>query len=134
MSCHREVIGEKGQFKIVLMDSISYANSGDGGVFAVSGSHGGRSSGDITSALPVVGAIFNDAGVGKEDAGIAGLRALDEKGVPAAAVSSTSARIGDARDTWRSGVISHANSSAQKAGITVGTRVEDALTAWLRAR
>jgi hypothetical protein len=127
----RETVAASGGRQIVLMDSISYATPDDHGVFAVSGSHGGKSSGEITSGVPVAGAVFNDAGVGKERAGIAGLATLDKKGVPAIAVSYESARIGDARDTWQSGIISHANGAAEKAGIKVGARVEDALRGWL---
>lgn len=131
MAGPREVVARSGQFQIVLMDSISYADDRDHGVFAVSGSHGGKSSGEITSRLPVAGAIFNDAGVGKDGAGVAGLEAMNAKGIPAAAVSSVTARIGDARDTWSSGIISHANQCATEAGLTVGMRVEDALRGWL---
>jgi len=131
MAGPRQVIAKAGDLQIVLMDSISYANELDGGVFAVSGSHGGKSSGEITGLLPVAGAIFNDAGVGKEKAGVAGLLAMDQKRIPAAAVSSESARIGDAQDTWQSGIISHVNATAAASGLEVGMRVEEALRGWL---
>jgi hypothetical protein len=134
MAGPRQVIARAGDFQIVLMDSISYANEHDKGVFAVSGSHGGKSSGEITGQLPVAGAIFNDAGVGKDQAGVAGLAAMDRKGIPAAAVSYESARIGDSQDTWHNGIISHVNAKGADAGLKVGMRVEDALRGWIDSK
>src|SRR4051794_39576433 len=128
----RELVAKQDDRQIVLMDSISYATPDDHGVFAVSGSHGGKSSGEITAGLPVAGAIFNDAGLGKDAAGVAGLAALEQHGIPAATVSNMSARIGDSRDTWQSGIISHVNESASMMGLQVGMRVQDALKGWLR--
>ena len=52
------------------------------GAIAVSGSHGGRSSGRIGAAVRLRAVFFNDAGVGKDQAGLAGLAMLDEVGVP----------------------------------------------------
>lgn len=127
----RETVAEKGGRQLVLMDSISYAGPEDRGVFAVSASHGGKSSSDIAGATGIAGAVFNDAGVGKDAAGIAGLALLERQGMLAVAVSFQSARIGDARDTWESGIISHANAPAVAAGFRVGMRVQDALNAWL---
>ncbi|MEE8172283.1 MAG: hypothetical protein V3T62_05070, partial [Alphaproteobacteria bacterium] len=48
------------------------------------------------------------------------LPALEREGVIAATVAAASARIGDARSAWESGVISHANAVAAAVGITEG--------------
>ena len=58
--------------------------------------------------LRVGAAIFNDAGVGRDDAGIAGLDYLEALGIPAAAVGNDTARIGDGSDMMARGVITHA--------------------------
>ena len=86
----------------------------------VSGSHGGTSSGEFALALPLRLVFFNDAGVGKDEAGIAALAMLQARGVPAVAVAHASARIGDALDAWQHGVISHVNDAAHALGLHVG--------------
>lgn len=46
-----------------------------------------------------------------------------------ATYSHESARIGDARDGYDSGVIGHVNPSAEAAGLRAGRRVRDAVAA-----
>jgi hypothetical protein len=53
--------------------------------------------------------------------------------MPAAAVDFRSARIGDARSLWASGVVSVANAPAHRAGVVPGMRVEDAVRVLLRS-
>lgn len=121
-----KVILQTGASRIVLMDSISYINESDQGAFVVSGSHGGTSSARYALAVPLAGVVFNDAGIGKDNAGIAGLTMLDAQRIPALAVAHTSARIGDAADTWEHGVISACNASAAARGVRVGMAVREA--------
>lgn len=71
--------------------------------------------------------VFNDAGVGKDEAGIVALQRLQQQGRAAAAVAHTSARIGDALDAWRHGVLSHVNPMAAARGLAPGMAVRDAL-------
>ncbi len=130
MSIRRQVISSQGETSIILMDSISYAGPSDRGAFAVSASHGGKSSAHIASGLPLAGVVFNDAGVGKNDAGIAGLAMLDETGMPALAVSHESACIGDVIDAWEHGTISRVNEAAGRLGFAVGQPVKIAVLAW----
>jgi hypothetical protein len=61
--------------------------------------------------------VFNDAGVGREQAGIKGLDYLEQFGIAAAAVSHSTARIGDGADMLARGVISHANAQARALGV-----------------
>ena len=59
-------------------------------------------------------------GGGADGSGFSRLPALEGEGVIAATVSAASARIGDARSAWESGIISHANTLALAAGIALG--------------
>jgi len=71
--------------------------------------------------------FFNDAGGGKDDAGIAALAMLQARAIAAAAVAHSSARIGDALDAWQHGVISHVNEAARRLGLHAGERVQAAV-------
>ena len=97
----------------------------------VTGSHGGQSAGRYALAVHARLYVFNDAGVGKDEAGIAALAMLDAAGRPAVAVAHTSARIGEAADTWNGGVISRVNAAAAAGGYRAGellrTAVEERL-------
>lgn len=114
--------------RVLIMDSITKVTPDDAGAMVVSASHGGASSGEFALDLaPLRLAFFNDAGVGKDDAGIASLAMLQERGVAGGTVSHTSARIGDAQDTWESGVVSHVNDQALALGIRPGQRLKTIL-------
>ncbi|MFN3372822.1 MAG: hypothetical protein ACK44M_04545 [Chloroflexus sp.] len=118
--------------RIILMDSISYIDESDQGSCVISGSHGGTSSAHYALRVPLAGVVFNDAGIGKDNAGLAGLALLDDHGIPAMTVAHTSARIGDAADTWEHGVISACNVSATARGVRVGMAVREAAELVLR--
>jgi hypothetical protein len=78
--------------------------------------------------VPLRAAFFNDAGIGKDDAGIVALEMLQAVGVAAGTVSHLSARIGDARDCWESGVVSRCNPAARALGIEPGAHLRAALS------
>ena len=82
--------------------------------------------------MPLKAVFFNDAGVGKDDAGIAALAMLQARGVAGATVSHTSARIGDAQDMWDHGVVSHVNGHARALGIAAGQSLRETLTRLVR--
>jgi len=117
--------------RVIAIDSITQLQSGDEGAIVVSGSHGGVSSGEFALALPLRLVFFNDAGVGKDDAGIAALAMLQTRAVAAAAVAHGSARIGDALDAWRHGVISHLNEAAHALGLRAGQSVRASVASLL---
>jgi nucleotidyltransferase/DNA polymerase involved in DNA repair len=71
--------------------------------------------------------VFNDAGVGKDGAGIAALGLLDADRIAAVAVAHTSARIGEALDTWERGVVSHLNAAARQLGLREGEPLREQL-------
>lgn len=111
---------------IVVADSVTSLSSAAVGCVAVTGSHGGRYAAAVAARHGLRGAIFSDAGRGLDNAGIAGLALLQDVGMPAAAVSHLSARIGDGADLWARGVISAVNPEATALGCAVGQTVAEA--------
>jgi hypothetical protein len=79
-------------------------------------------------------AVFHDAGVGIERAGISRLPVLGVRGIPAATVDGSTARIGDGRSLWDSGVLSFVNAPAAALGARPGMRVQDFVAAVTSAR
>ena len=113
--------------RVVLMDSISSISQEDEGAIVVSSSHGGAAAGEVAGRVPLGVVFFNDAGVGKNKAGIAALKMLEEKGIAAGTVSYMSARIEDSVDTWENGIISHLNEKAILKGFKIGEPVRNAV-------
>jgi hypothetical protein len=105
---------------VVLLDSVTEVTPEHRECFVVTGSHGGQSAGRYALAVDARLYVFNDAGIGKDEAGIAALAMLDAAGRPAVAVAHTSARIGEAADTWNGGVISRTNAAAAALGYRAG--------------
>ncbi len=118
--------------RVIVIDSITQLALVDAGAIVVSGSHGGTSSAAFALERPLKLVFFNDAGVGKDAAGIAALALLQARGVAAATVAHDSARIGDALDAWQHGVVSHANAAALALGVRVGSSVQAAVERLLR--
>jgi hypothetical protein len=100
-----------------VVDSITELGPADTGCIAVSGSHGGASSARYALAARPWLSVFNDAGVGLDHAGVAGLAMLEREGLAGCTVAHSSARIGDAASTLRDGIISHVNAAAQALGV-----------------
>ena len=122
----------------VLLDSIALIDADAFHQVVVSGSHGGASAaqfvldlGDRLGSWPHV-VFYNDAGGGKDRAGLVALEMLGAVGLACATYSHESARIGDAQDGYDNGVITHANIAASAWGIRPGDAVRhwvDRLTA-----
>ena len=102
-----------------LLDSIALITPAMADGVVVTGSHGGTSAAGFVLALEKKpwAVFFNDARIGKDDAGIAALSLMQSVGVLAAVYAHTSARIGDADDGWRHGVITRCNALARAAGV-----------------
>jgi hypothetical protein len=116
---------------ILIADSITRVGLEAAGAVVVNGSHGGIYAAYLAGKLRVAAAIFNDAGVGRDQAGIGGLDYLEGFGVPAAAVGYDTARIGDGADMMARGLVTYANASARALGCRPGMVCRDA-AAWLR--
>ena len=106
--------------RLRVVDSITELGPADAGTVAVSGSHGGVSSARYAIAARPLLSIFNDAGVGRDEAGIAALGLMQAAGLAACTVSHQSARIGFATSTLDDGIVSHVNPLAAGLGVTVG--------------
>jgi hypothetical protein len=109
------------------IDSNSLVRPDDKGAIVVTGSHGAILGGRPETAIRVdaLAAVYHDAGIGKDKAGISRLPALDPRGIGAVTVEGDTARIGDARSIWATGRISHVNETAASWGAKVGMSVPE---------
>ena len=126
----RSRVGNTGHREVWAMDSAALVEDTDRRRIVVTGSHGGLLGGaadDGVLAVDVFCAFFNDAGGGKEEAGFARLPTLDARGIAAATVSAYSARIGDGRSTYDTGVLSRVNDVARRLELKEGMSVRDAV-------
>lgn len=110
----------------LLLDSITDATPDAVGRVAVSGSHGGLYPASIASRAEMRAVIFNDAGIGYDRAGVAGVTSLAAVGMAAAAADCASCRIGSAADMMSAGRISVVNEVAATLGVAVGMTVAEA--------
>lgn len=115
------------------IDSMNHVTPADRGRVVVASSHGGLYCAYKALAVGARGVVLNDAGVGKDAAGIASLPYCEAVGMPAATIAHTSARIGDVADMLRRGMISHANAAARALGVVPGMACAAAWRAMVRA-
>lgn len=120
----RTVLPDGNGGRVLLLDSIAEIRPEDAGCLVISGSHGGLSAAQFAIAVPLRGCFFNDAGFGKDDAGVAGLALLS---CPAAAYSHVSARIGDAADAWAHGMLTRMNAAGVTMDWQEGLSIPDAV-------
>ena len=115
---------EPGQPEIWGLDSISLITPEDAAHILIAGSHGESLGGRPETALKydALAAVFSDAGMGIDNAGVSRLPALDARTIPAATVSADSARIGDGRSIFEDGIISCINDTAAATGAAIGMR------------
>ncbi len=109
-----------------LFNSITDAGPEDQGLVGISGSHGGVYPAGVASAVGLKAVVFNDAGIGFENAGVGGVLALDGVGMAAAALDCETCLIGSAEDALECGVVSFANSTARSLGVEVGMSARQA--------
>ena len=105
---------------LTLCDSATKLDDTHVGAVLLCGSHGGTYPTSLAARHGCHALILNDAGVGKDNAGIAALAYCQAIGMAAATVSYASARIGDAHDMLERGLISHVNAAAAAAGCAPG--------------
>ncbi len=128
-----QIIKQSGNRKIVVADSAAAMDESTKGDVFVDGSHCGINVGEMTIHSGVGAMIGNDAGMGKNDAGIAALKMCDEQGIPAAAVAAMSAKIGSGMSTYEQGQISVVNAAAKKLGVSAGMSAKEAANKLLEA-
>ena len=118
------------KLKVFILDSSTQSQRVlHRGHIVVTGSHGGINASQYAIDARVGALISNDAGFGRDEAGVAGLPALQAAGIAAATVSNTSARIGEGQSTWDDGIISAANALALAAGVELGQTAQQACAA-----
>lgn len=111
---------------IIHADSVTKPTGAWIGAVLVSASHGGVYAAYCAAKAGVRAMILNDAGRGKDDAGIAGAAWCDALGLAYAAIDTMSARIGNAEDMAARGVISTVNEVARTVGVARGQPVMEA--------
>ena len=113
--------------RLVLLDSITEIRPEDRGRVIVAASHAGISAVAYAFGHGALCCFFNDAGIGKDQAGISCLGPLADQGIAAATYSHASARIGDALDAWAGGILTHVNTLAAAQGLAPGMSVQQAV-------
>src|ERR1700761_2722219 len=113
------------EVRILTVASCSNVRAEHRSHVVVSGSYGGRYNAFNAAKWPVRAVIMNDAGIGKDKAGIVGLDFLDQIGLAAATADAQTCHIGDGDHMLAHGVISHVNRTAAGVGCKVGQSVRD---------
>ena len=111
---------------IVAVPSVTKLPPSTDGAVLVGGSHGAVYAAYLSAKAGARAAIHNDAGIGRDEAGVSGLAWAQAQGMAMAAALSGSARIGDGADMLQRGVISRANPLAAACGVEPGQSVAEA--------
>jgi hypothetical protein len=91
-----------------------------------SGANSSRVSSDGVIRMGAKGSIANDAGIARNNSAVEGVMILGERGIPSAAVSTLSARLGEGLSTWNDGIISVVNQVAATRGVKIGMSAKEA--------
>lgn len=110
----------------MLKGSVTELGAECRGAHVIVGSHGAAPTGLRALCCGVASLICHDAGIGLDMAGVAALPLLGAQGVPAAAVSHETARIGDPNDMLERGRLSRVNQLAEELGVVPGITVRQA--------
>jgi hypothetical protein len=118
---------QDGRPGVVVIDSLALLLPEDAQSIMVAGSHGAVLPTDDRMLLngDALGALFCDAGFGKDGIGVRRIQKLDDFEKPAAAVSVTSARIGNGMSVLNSGILSFVNETAAGYGAHVGMNAQE---------
>ncbi|RCS57006.1 hypothetical protein [Parvibium lacunae] len=104
---------------ILVVNSVTLLDERARQRVVIAGSHGGRIAAYLAAQAGVRAIILNDAGVGKDQAGIAGLDDLAQLGTAAATVARAAVPMGNGQ-AMLTAPISHVNEIAQSLGVVVG--------------
>lgn len=108
---------------IVTASSSAQATEACRGQVLVSGSYGGEYNAYHAGKWGLRGVVLNDAGIGRDRAGIRGLDYLDRVGLPGATADVMTCHIADGDHMLAHGLISHVNAAAAALGCAVGQSV-----------
>ena len=113
--------------RIMAMDSAGYVDErNDVSDVLICGSHGAPCATQLVMWTRPRGLFIHDAGIGRGDGGVNGLKLLDAYLIPSAAVDGLSARISDGQDMYQNGIISRINQAAHRMGLREGMAVKAA--------
>jgi uncharacterized protein YunC (DUF1805 family) len=112
---------------ITVTDSITFLNESNAGDIVVCGSHGGVSAGEYAQKRHLKAVFFNDAGIGKNNAGVKSLESLSDAGILACTVDCMSAEIFNGQDILDNGIISVCNQKAKSRNIKEKMTVKEAI-------
>jgi uncharacterized protein YunC (DUF1805 family) len=112
---------------ITVTDSVTFLNENNTGDIVVCGSHGGVSAGEYAQKYHVKAVFFNDAGIGKNKAGVKSLETLSDAGILACTVDCMSAEIFNGHDTLNNGIITVCNQLAKNRNIKEKMTVIEAI-------
>jgi hypothetical protein len=108
---------------IFTVSASSQVKAEHRGHVIVSGSYGGEYNAYHAGKWGLRGVVLNDAGIGRDNAGIKGLPYLDAIGLPAATADCRTCHIADGDHMLAHGVISHVNQAAARLGCQPGETV-----------
>ncbi len=111
--------------RVMTVDTITKLDASHRGQVVIAASHGGEYAGYCAAKGGVRGVILNDAGAGKDRAGIGSLRSLDALRIAAATAGHMSCRIGDGADMREHGIVSFVNETAARVGCAAGQTVAE---------
>ncbi|MEJ0011748.1 MAG: hypothetical protein WDM94_03790 [Bauldia sp.] len=112
--------------QIFCVPASSYVNETHRGQVIISGSYGGDYNAFHAGKWGLRGVVLNDAGVGKDKAGIHGIEYLEQIGLAAATADVNSCHIADGEHMLEHGVISFVNRYAIGLGCKRGDTVRAA--------
>ena len=130
----RKVVGQVAGKDIVVMDSVSFVRPRDHGQVVIAGSNGGHASAVVVLGAQLAFIALNDAGFGRDNAGVCGLSEVDERNIPGVGISHDSAEISNGLDMWDAGIVSFVNETARAVGVTVGMTLRRAVGCWGEAQ
>jgi len=136
---HLPTVVERPGGRALVFDSATHVeafvgHAGCSGDVVVAASYAGVLCARMVMSARPRAAFGLDCGIGKDGAGIAGLWYYEALDVPAAAVDSNTAEMGNGQDMLTHGVLSRVNERAQRLGILPGLSVQEALEAVFTGR
>jgi uncharacterized protein YunC (DUF1805 family) len=135
MSSHQPQLISRDDGRVLVFDSATHVesyvaeNTGEQGALVVASSYAGVLCARMVMSAKPRATIGLDCGIGKDGAGIAGLWYYEALGVPAAAVDTQTAEMGNGKDQYENGIISRVNDAAQKLGLVPGMTTQQAVDA-----
>jgi hypothetical protein len=112
---------------VIVIDGVTKLPPEANGGVVLGGSNATAYAAYFSAKAGARAAIHHDCGIGRDEAGVRGLPWADRHGMAMAAVASDSARVGDAADMLKRGIISRANTLAATCGVENGQTVAHAV-------